>query len=118
LIRVSERLLATARRGDTVARLGGDEFTVLMEDNDDATELAGRVLAALDSPISFGSRTIKVSASIGIAVVRPEDPTLSATEMFRHVDLALYAAKRAGKATISSYHAALDTHLVDAPAMD
>ncbi len=108
LVRVSERLLATARRGDTVARLGGDEFTVLMEDAGDAVALGARLLAALDAPVRLGSCDIPVRASIGIAVMRAEDPSVSATEMLKRADLALYAAKRAGKATVAVYHAGLD----------
>jgi GGDEF domain-containing protein len=49
-------------------------------------------------PVSFGHRNIPVSASIGVTVTRPQDPPSSASEMLRHIDLAFYAAKGAGKA--------------------
>jgi diguanylate cyclase (GGDEF)-like protein len=103
LVRVSERLLATVRRGDTVARLGGDEFTVLMEDDDDAVELAGRILAALDKPVCVGAAELAITASIGIAALQAHDAVQSSTEMLKRADLALYAAKRAGKANLSVY---------------
>jgi len=108
LTRVSERLLASTRRGDTVARLGGDEFVVLTEDDADALGLAGRLLAALDIPISIGRHHITIGASIGIATVKAEDATPTSTDMLMHADLALYAAKRAGKAIAVVYHSGLD----------
>ena len=52
LIRVSERIMATVRTGDTVARLGGDEFAILMEDGGDAMDTACRLLLSLDQPIA------------------------------------------------------------------
>jgi diguanylate cyclase len=108
LTRVGERLLVTARRGDTVARLGGDEFTILMEDNNDALLVASRLLEALDTPVSIAGRQVTIRASIGITTIRATDPTMSATEMFKQADLALYAAKGAGKAMIATYHPGLD----------
>jgi diguanylate cyclase (GGDEF)-like protein len=108
LVRVSERLRAVVRTGDTVARLGGDEFAVLMEDGGAPVELAGRILAGLDQAVMLNGRAVLVTASVGIATLRPEDPTASSVDMLKRADMAMYAAKRAGKATVCSYTDELD----------
>jgi diguanylate cyclase (GGDEF)-like protein len=108
LIRISERLVATVRTGDTVARLGGDEFAVLVEDGGDAFDVAGRLLGSLDHPVSISGRELLVRASIGVAVLNPVDSPANGTEMLKRADLAMYAAKRAGKGTVMPYTPALD----------
>jgi len=108
LTRVSERLRAVIRTGDTVARLGGDEFAVLMEDGGDAIEVAGRILSSLDRTIIVSGRALPVGASIGIATLEPGDPPATAVDMLKRSDMAMYAAKRAGKATVCSYSVDLD----------
>jgi diguanylate cyclase (GGDEF)-like protein len=107
LVRVSERLLATVRTGDTVARLGGDEFALLMEDGGEPLDTATRLLLSLDHPVAIAGRLVTVRASIGVATLLPDDKPVSATEMLKRADVAMYAAKRAGKATIVRYSAAL-----------
>jgi len=92
---VAQRLRAAVREQDTVGRLGGDEFVVLAESNCDAAldPLAERVADALREPVEFEDKTIAVTASIGVAVGRYPDPDA----LLRDADLALYAAKAAGK---------------------
>jgi diguanylate cyclase (GGDEF)-like protein len=107
LIRVSERILATVRTGDTVARLGGDEFAILMEDGGDAVETAGRLLLSLDQPIAIAGRHLAVRASIGVVTLAPGETAVDGTEMLKRADLAMYAAKHAGKATMTRYTPAL-----------
>jgi diguanylate cyclase len=107
LVRISERLCATMRTGDTVARLGGDEFAVLMEDGGDPYDVAGRLLMALDHPVSIAGRDLAVRVSIGLATLQPGDGPLDATEMLKRADVAMYAAKREGKGTLVTYTAAL-----------
>lgn len=97
LIDVGNRLTRTLRRTDTAARLGGDEFAVLMEDAReplDAELLAAQVVQTLNRPFVLGDESVSVSASVGVATAR--DST-DAEELLGHADLALYAAKAAGK---------------------
>ncbi|MEU4167959.1 aminotransferase class I/II-fold pyridoxal phosphate-dependent enzyme [Streptomyces sp. NPDC026665] len=97
LTAVGERLSGALRRTDTAARLGGDEFAVLMEDAKkplDAELLAAQVIQALSRPFSLREGSVSVSASVGVATAR--DST-DAEELLGHADLALYAAKAAGK---------------------
>src|SRR3954452_8845848 len=108
LVRVSERLRAVVRTGDTVARLGGDEFAVLMEDGGEAVDLAARILAGLEHAVVFHGRVLPVGASIGIAALRPDDLPATAVEMHKRADMAMYAAKIAGKSGVQVYSADLD----------
>ncbi|AVV45729.1 EAL domain-containing protein [Streptomyces sp. ID05-04B] len=94
---VGERLSRMLRRSDTAARLGGDEFAVLMEDVKqplDAELLAAQVIQTLNQPFQLASDSVSVSASVGVATAK--DST-DAEELLALADLALYAAKAAGK---------------------
>ncbi|WP_037683065.1 aminotransferase class I/II-fold pyridoxal phosphate-dependent enzyme [Streptomyces griseus] len=94
---VGERLSETLRRTDTAARLGGDEFAVLMEDAKqplDAELLAAQVIQALSRPFQLPEGPVGVSASVGVASALD---TTDAEELLALADLALYAAKAAGK---------------------
>jgi diguanylate cyclase (GGDEF)-like protein len=95
---VGERLAALVREQDTVGRLGGDEFVVLVEGrgHDDAPDkLADRLIEALREPIELeqGRAPFSVTASIGVATGQYATPDA----LLRDADLALYAAKAAGK---------------------
>ncbi|MFI1096971.1 aminotransferase class I/II-fold pyridoxal phosphate-dependent enzyme [Streptomyces sp. NPDC020917] len=109
LIAVARRLTAALRAGDTAARLGGDEFAVLMEgtgDPQEAEALAAQLVHRLSRPFRLSAGTLDVSASVGIATTRD---SRSADELLGHSDLALYAAKAAGKRQWRRYRADLDT---------
>jgi diguanylate cyclase (GGDEF)-like protein len=103
LVAIAERLRATIRPGDTVARLGGDEFAILVEDDGDATALAARLLDAFTIPVRISGREIPVRASIGLTSVDPADPPIDGEELIRRGDVAMYRAKRSGKATVVAY---------------
>ncbi|QNS07891.1 putative bifunctional diguanylate cyclase/phosphodiesterase [Streptomyces xanthii] len=97
LMAVGERLSGTLRRTDTAARLGGDEFAVLMEDARepvDAELLAAQILQTLSRPVRLLEDSVSVSASVGVATALD---SANADELLQHADLALYAAKAAGK---------------------
>jgi diguanylate cyclase (GGDEF)-like protein len=93
----AERLLGVLRDCDTVARLGGDEFVVLLEPDDVAPApevVARRILEVLGQSVELESGgQVSLSASVGIAVARSG----GADELLRNADLALYAAKAAGR---------------------
>lgn len=95
---VARRLKLTLRDSDTVARLGGDEFVILLEgykNNDNISHVARKMLAVISEPMQFGSDSVGVSPSIGIAVF-PDD-ALNGTELMKHADVAMYHAKEAGR---------------------
>jgi diguanylate cyclase (GGDEF)-like protein/PAS domain S-box-containing protein len=97
LAEVAGRLLNATRGSDTVARLGGDEFAVLLggvRGDDEATLVAGRVVAALRTPFPLQGHEIRLGASVGIAVAAAGD---APDDLLRNADLALYRAKAQGK---------------------
>lgn len=111
LVKLGERLVERVRPGDTVARLGGDEFTVLLEDlhtSAEATVVAERVAEGLRDPFLIAGREFFVTASIGISMLQSfdDDPA----DLLRHADMAMYAAKRAGKARFRLYEPRMDEH--------
>ncbi|MFF9813182.1 aminotransferase class I/II-fold pyridoxal phosphate-dependent enzyme [Streptomyces sp. NPDC014006] len=94
---VGERLAHTLRRTDTAARLGGDEFAVLMEDARqplDAELLAAQLIQAFSRPFHLGDEAVTASASVGLATALDSS---DAEELLALADMALYAAKAAGK---------------------
>ncbi|MDX6597436.1 MAG: hypothetical protein QOE87_1323 [Gaiellales bacterium] len=98
LMTVAERLRASLREDDLAARLGGDEFAVLLEHAPTAVEAeraAERVLAALVAPLLVEGRSVRVRASIGVALASGGVST--AAELLRNADLAMYAAKAGGR---------------------
>jgi diguanylate cyclase (GGDEF)-like protein/PAS domain S-box-containing protein len=95
----ARRLEKCVREADTVARLGGDEFTVIMPliDNFEAAGfVAGRIIKSLTEPFDLGGREGRVSASIGISLLPAQAST--AGELLHNADVAMYHAKRQGKA--------------------
>ncbi|MCV7135563.1 EAL domain-containing protein [Mycobacterium hodleri] len=92
---VSDRIQSVVRPGDTVARLGGDEFAILVEDSPAvADQIATRVVRAMGEPFVVDGRPVDVRLSIGLATAAG-DADLSAEELFKRADLAMYSAKRA-----------------------
>ena len=106
---VAARLLACRRPSDLVARLGGDEFALLVLDDVDGSldvdALSQRLIDVLEEPVEINGRSLRASASIGVA--RCVDPDVSADDLLVHADIALYAAKKAGRARYASYSADL-----------
>jgi diguanylate cyclase (GGDEF)-like protein len=92
LVAVAQRLAACIRVEDTVARLGGDEFVVVLDGAGPAAAdlAADRMIAALRQPVLADGHELPIRASIGIADGRSGD---DASELLRHADIAMYAAK-------------------------
>jgi diguanylate cyclase (GGDEF)-like protein/PAS domain S-box-containing protein len=107
LMQVAQRLTSVVRPEDTCARLGGDEFAVLVEgllDDTEAMQLAERIVHQLRLPYRIEDDDRVVGASVGVST---SDYGLNATELLRQADLALYAAKDAGKSTHELYRPSL-----------
>ncbi len=107
LMAVADRLAATTRADDAMARLGGDEFAVLAEGTglQNAGRLAERLLASFVAPFDVGGHEVTLTASAGLAAV---EVGVDATELLRRGDVALYVAKRSGKARATSFEPAMD----------
>jgi diguanylate cyclase (GGDEF)-like protein len=106
LVALGRRLGGFATDGRTVGRLGGDEFLVVVPRGtlDDVRQLAERVLAAVDQPVTVRGHAerLHTRASIGIAATSRRQG-IDATELYREADVALYAAKDAGRGCIAAY---------------
>lgn len=100
LILIGHRVLALMPEDGLLARLGGDEFAVLLEDVPDAeaTEVwVQHLLRALRRPFTVDGRTHYQTASVGIAMLDAGEGQVTPSSALRYADLALYAAKRAGR---------------------
>jgi diguanylate cyclase (GGDEF)-like protein len=103
LIRVAERLRGVLRPGDTLARLGGDEFAVLLEDGGEPATVGARIIDALHESFTLSGVQLTVRASVGITELRSESVTLPVDSLLAQADIAMYAAKRAGKGQLAFY---------------
>ena len=113
LVAVARRLQALVREGDFVARLGGDEFIIVqsaLDQPEDATPLAQRVLQQLAEPVQVGGHQVRIGASIGIAF-HPNDGQNGDT-LLKHADIALYCAKANGRGTFRAFDVQM-THAVN-----
>jgi diguanylate cyclase (GGDEF)-like protein/PAS domain S-box-containing protein len=106
---VADRLRAAVRPADTVGRLGGDEFVVVCEEAQgiwEATVLAERLLRTLEEPFPVKDGEIYVTVSIGIALA---EQSLSADDLLRDADVAMYQAKQRGRARCEFFDEAMRT---------
>ncbi len=98
---VARVMLDLTRKEDTVARVGGDEFVILLAGLTDVarlSELAARLIRRIERPIPLDDTLCRVSASIGIALSRPENGAPQTAEaLLEQADIALYTAKRLGR---------------------
>lgn len=107
------------RDADTAARVGGDEFVVVCGDLGDpahAVPVAEHLQRALDTELPVAGRSLRVSASIGVAV---SDERSSTDQLLRDADAAMYRAKRQGgrrwaRSVVGAHAAALEVLDVEA----
>lgn len=100
LIKVSKRFKNILRNQDTVARLGGDEFVVIVEDLDSplsAGKIAQNLIDCSSKIMNINEHSIQIGSSIGISIY-PNDG-LTAEELLRQADIAMYEAKNNGRNT-------------------
>lgn len=101
---VAERLRNTLRADDLLARLGGDEFAIISPDTDSAQQagqLAQRILNSFAAPCIINGKSLAIGCSLGIALA-PDHGRDSET-LLKNADMALYAAKSAGRNTFRFY---------------
>lgn len=108
LIKITQRLSACLRQGDTIARLGGDEFTILLEDIKDVSEvidITERIQKALTVPFNLDRHEVFTTTSIGIALSTTGYD--SPETIMRDADTAMYRAKTLGKARYEIFNTAM-----------
>jgi diguanylate cyclase (GGDEF)-like protein/PAS domain S-box-containing protein len=104
LVELAGRLRDNLRASDLIARLGGDEFLVVLEEVQDMTPVeivANKLLLETVRPYALAGVQARVTASIGISIL-PDDAA-DAAALMKHADIAMYAAKQAGKNTCRFY---------------
>ena len=109
LAETARRLTSALRDGDTVARLGGDEYAVILPRVETALEaeaMADSILSAVAKPFAVEGQESFVTASIGITLF-PEDG-LTAEELLRKADTAMYSAKDGGRARAAFFAREMD----------
>jgi diguanylate cyclase (GGDEF)-like protein/PAS domain S-box-containing protein len=93
----ASRLRARSREVDLIGRQGGDEFLVMLAgmDADAAERVARNLIDELRAPFAVLGADVHLSASVGISLY-PFDAS-SGEELLKHADVAMYAAKQAGR---------------------
>jgi diguanylate cyclase (GGDEF)-like protein len=95
---VASQLTAVLRDNDVVCRIGGDEFAVIIENNKDMLGpgiLAQKIIAKLSTPMVLQGKDVHIGASIGLSGC-PEN-AITAANLMRTADAAMYKAKEGGK---------------------
>ena len=131
LIQIARRLAVSIRGVDTIARsglmkgttifaseeslarLGGDEFTILLEDIrdcGDAIRVAERIQERLGIPFVVEGQEVVMTASIGIAFCATS--YTNSEDLVRDAEIAMYRAKREGKARCQVFDNAMHTFAV------
>lgn len=111
LVEIAGRLRNCAGPHGTVARLGGDEFVVLLVGCQDPDAVARRILDTLSAPVSIEGTLLRPDLSLGVA--SRDGGAVTASELLRQADLAMYAAKEAGKNCYLHFRPAMLTALVE-----
>jgi diguanylate cyclase (GGDEF)-like protein/PAS domain S-box-containing protein len=100
----AERMRESLRPEDTIARLGGDEFAILLASigrEDQIVTVVGTLLEKLREPWFHGSRMLECEASIGASIFPCQGGDRA--ELLKNADVALYAAKSAGRANLKLF---------------
>ncbi len=111
---ISQRIRGVLRDSDIVARLGGDEFVVLIEDwqsMQDLSAVSDKILKAVAKPFILEEQEYDLTTSVGISTFPQHG--VSAQELLRHADVAMYRAKEMGKNNYQFYTSLLDFNSVD-----
>lgn len=111
----AKRLSGLLRESDRLFRLGGDEFAAILsgvESTETVRNLGRRLVDAAQQPISVeldtaGIAEAKIGASIGAAFAPSQ--ASSREDLLHRADVAMYAAKRAGKNTVRVYESQMET---------
>jgi diguanylate cyclase (GGDEF)-like protein len=104
LIRVAERIADAGGPGSLAGRFGGDEFALLLTGLSrpaEAEEIAELLCVRLIAPVTLAGTTVAVGASIGVAVTVPG---VTAGDLTRRADIAMYSAKAQGKNRVEAFH--------------
>jgi diguanylate cyclase (GGDEF)-like protein len=115
LIEIAGRIEQCVGKSDMVARTGGDEFVILLRevvfDNDQVSNVARKILAAIVKPATINGHECRVTASIGASLF-PADAKDEAA-LIKNAEAAMYAAKEAGRNTFLLHSAEIKTQSIE-----
>ncbi len=109
LVQASRRIEAEGGDAIQLARFGGDEFAVMLSGvglQERARRFAQILVDSFQVPIEAAGRHVYVGASIGLAI--GDAPSIDGAELIRRADVAMYAAKAAGKRRWKLYDEGMD----------
>jgi diguanylate cyclase (GGDEF)-like protein/PAS domain S-box-containing protein len=113
LVALSLRLSTTVRASDTAARIGGDEFALLVEGSvgpEGVERFTEHLMTVFAEPFRLSVGPVSTYASIGVATT---EDSIDSVELLTHADLALYAAKTAGKRQWRKYQPELQSGMAE-----
>jgi diguanylate cyclase (GGDEF)-like protein len=111
---VSQRIGVCKRGHDLLARLGGDEFVILVDNFDDVKaieEVASRVINSVSKPFVLNGKEMFSGASIGITHL--DNSYISADEVLRDADTAMYQAKSLGRGRYVNFDKSMREKLLE-----
>lgn len=109
---VAIRMQNTLREVDTIARIGGDEFVILLEsikETQKVSYIVNKILDVIREPIDIFGNECYTSASIGISIY-PDDG-ITASELMKNADTAMYHAKEKGRDNYQFFTEELNVNL-------
>jgi len=104
---VGQVLRDSCRVYDVAGRYGGEEFCIVLPETQvgNTTQVAERIRNRLaTTPLSVGSTSIVVTASIGVATMDSTEGVLSASTLVERADRALYSAKHLGRNRVEMWN--------------
>jgi diguanylate cyclase (GGDEF)-like protein len=107
LVEIAQRIQGAVRPGDTVARLGGDEFVIVLENIMSQAAAEGMLAvatAAVQAPVMVEGHEVVPTVSAGLAMA---EDGITAEGLVRNADMAMYAAKQAGRARVEIFDESL-----------
>ena len=102
---IAKRITGSVRDTDTVARVGGDEFVIVLpkfRDILDIERCGEKIVKAVDKPIILDDRKINITISAGFCLY--PDSGLSASDLLRNADTAMYMVKGTGRNGLRAFH--------------
>ena len=119
LQQVAERLTQIVGDKGQVGRLGGDEFQIVLPQITQVEKIAGianAIILSLAKPFVIEGDRVRIGSSIGIAI--SEGQGVSRSALVRNADLALYAAKDAGRGVYRFYADAMHNQASERKAIE
>ncbi|MBO1519463.1 putative bifunctional diguanylate cyclase/phosphodiesterase [Oceanisphaera pacifica] len=112
------RLSRSVRDTDTVARFGGDEFVIILDNlgvnidiaTSNAKSIGEGVRMAVTDPYHLGHHQLEVTPSVGVVLFNNENE--DSQELLKQADIALYAAKEAGRNQLLFFEPALQIETI------